>query len=74
MSDKLKYYKPIILFIGVTLTTFGMFALGYFMGMMEMGGERKPIGIILAILGWYIGVMFLCEAGSYVSKGKRKWI
>ncbi len=69
MSDKLKYYKPIILFIGVVLTSFGMFAFGYFMG---MSGERKLMGIILAILGWYIGVLFLCEAGSYVSKGKRK--
>ncbi len=72
MSNELKYYKPFILFLGVALTTFGTGAFGYFMGMMEMGGERKLIGIVLSLLGWYIGVMFLCEAGSYKSKGKRK--
>ncbi len=73
MSNELKYYKPFILFFGVALTTFGMFVFGYFMGMMDMGGERKLIGIVLSLLVWYIGVLFLCEAGSYKSKGgKRK--
>ena len=69
MSNELKYCKPFILFLGVALTTFGMFAFGYFVG---MGGERKPMEIVLSLLGWYIGVLFLCEASSYKSKGKRK--
>ncbi len=72
MSNELKYYNPFILFFGITLTTLGMFAFGYFMGMMGMAGERKLIGIVLSLLGWYIGVLFLCEASSYKSKGKRK--
>lgn len=69
MSDILEYYKPFILFFGVALTTFGMFAFGYFIG---MGGERKVIGIFLSLLGWYIGVMFLCDASSYKSKRRKR--
>ncbi len=65
MSNELKYYKPFILFFGVALTTFGMFAFGYLMG---MDGERKVMGIVLSLLGWYVGVLFLCEASSYKSK------
>ncbi len=65
MSDKLKYYKPFILFFGIMLTTFGMFALGYFIG---IEGERKVMIIILSLLGWYIGVLLLCNANSYKSK------
>ncbi len=69
MGNELKYYKPFILFFGITLTTFGIGFFGYFMG---MDGERKLIGIVLSLLGWYVGVLFLCEASSYKSKGKRK--
>ncbi len=66
MNNKLAYYKPVILFIGITLTTFGMLIFGYFMG---VDGERKAMEIVFPILVWYIGVVFLCEASSYRLKG-----
>ena len=68
MKNKLVYYKPIILYIGIALTTFGMFGIGYFMG---IGGETKP-EVVFPILAWYIGVLFLCEASSYKIKNRRK--
>ncbi len=69
MSNKLAYYNQIMLFLGIALTTFGMFILGYLMG---IGGERKAMGIVFSILAWYIGLLFLCEASSYKIKNRRK--
>ncbi len=65
MSNELKYYKPFALFFGIVLITFGMFAIGYFIG---IEGERKVMIIILSLLGWYIGVLLLCDTNSYKSK------
>ena len=69
MSNELKYYKPFVLFFGITLTTFGMFAFGYLIG---LSGERKVIGIVLSLLGWYVGFLVICEASSYKSKRRNK--